>query len=172
MSISAGKYRTTAVTTTGDVYMWDGKKNKDEAPVATRLHGCKRATSVCVGETHMLIVCTLYHPIYPPSLAKSQKKPASDDNSESEELDEELLFKDVQEDRRFPTRQSNDLTCRSVPSLKSLCEKVAAEFLVEPRNALQFLEIADSLEADELRKHCEVLINLCYNPFLLILIKT
>lgn len=164
VSISAGKYWTAAVTATGDVYTWDAKKNKDEAPIATRVHGVKRATSVCVGETHMLIVCALYHPMYPISLATSQQKPISDDNSESEELDEELLFKDVQGDNISLTKQSDNSISRSVPSLKSLCEKVAAEFLVEPKNALQLLEIADSLGADELRKHCEdiVLRNLDY----------
>ena len=30
------------------------------------------------------------------------------------------------------------------------------ECLVEPRSALQLLEIADSLDADDLGKHCEV----------------
>ncbi|ONK74270.1 uncharacterized protein A4U43_C03F4530 [Asparagus officinalis] len=154
VSISAGKYWTAAVTTTGDVYMWDGKKNKDEAPVATRLHGVKRATSVCVGETHMLVVSALYHPTYLPRLSMSKRKPIAEDNRESEQLDEELPFNDVEEDRSSMIRQ-NDLTRQSAPSLKSLCEKVAAEFLVEPRNVIQLLEIADSLGADELRKHCE-----------------
>lgn len=144
------------MTATGDVYMWDGKKRKDDAPVATRLHGFKRATSVCIGETHLLVVCALYHPTYPPSLAVKQTKPISGENDEPEELDEELLFKAGEEERSSPIRQSYDSSSRAVPSLKSLCEKVAAEFLVEPRNALQLLEIADSLEADELRKHCEV----------------
>lgn len=164
VSISAGKYWTAAVTTTGDVYMWDGKKNKDEAPVATRLHGVKRATSVCVGETHMLVVSALYHPTYLPRLSMSKRKPIAEDNRESEQLDEELPFNDVQEDRSSPIRQ-NDLTGQSAPSLKSLCEKVAAEFLVEPRNAIQLLEIADSLGADELRKHCEVLSGLFLSSY-------
>lgn len=164
VSISAGKYWTAAVTTTGDVYMWDGKKSKDEAPVATRLHGVKRASSVCVGETHMLLVSTLYHPMYPSSSDTSRKKPILEDNRDSQELDEDLMFNDMQEDRSSPARQNHDSICRPVPSLKSLCEKVAAEFLVEPRNAIQLLEIADSLGADELWKHCEdiVLRNLDY----------
>lgn len=164
VSISAGKYWTAAVTTTGDVYTWEGKKNKETAPIATRLHGVKHATSVCVGETHMLIVCALYHPVHLPSLAMSQKKPLSNDKSELDELDDDFMFKDVQEDKGSLSRQSEDSTCRSVPSLKSLCEKVAAKFLVEPRNALQLLEIADSLGAEELRKHCEdiILRNLAY----------
>lgn len=45
VSVSAGKYWTAGVTASGDVYMWDAKKRKDEAPVITRLHGIKRATS-------------------------------------------------------------------------------------------------------------------------------
>lgn len=157
VSISAGKYWTASVTATGDVYFWDGKNNKDGAPIATRLHGIKRATSVCVGETHILIVSALYHPMYPPTLAMNKKKPISDDNSETEELDNELMFKDIEDDKRSMGSQIEDPTCRAIPTLKSLCEKVAAELLVEPRNAVQFLEIAESLGADELRKHCEVI---------------
>ncbi|KAK9290069.1 hypothetical protein L1049_008233 [Liquidambar formosana] len=116
VSISAGKYWTAAVTSTGDVYTWDGKNGKDKPPVATRLHGVKRATSVSVGETHLLIVGSLYHP---------------------------------------STIQNDDAGSRPVPSLKNLCEKVAAECLVEPRNVIQLLEIADSLGADDLKKYCE-----------------
>ncbi|KAJ6826633.1 uncharacterized protein M6B38_371070 [Iris pallida] len=164
VSISAGKYWTAAVTTTGDVYMWDGKKHKDEAPRATRLHGVKHAISVCVGETHLLVVCALYHPLFASNLAVRQKKPILEDMGELEELDEDLLFNNLIEDRTPPAIQQNDAICRSVPSLKTLCEKVAAEVLVEPRNSLQLLEIADSLEADELRRHCEdiILRNLDY----------
>ncbi|KAJ7976408.1 ankyrin repeat family protein / regulator of chromosome condensation (RCC1) family protein [Quillaja saponaria] len=123
VSISAGKYRTAAVTATGDVYMWDGKKGKDKPPVATRLHGVKKASSVSVGETHLLIVGSLYHPVYAPNM-----------------------------------KQKGTSGWRSIPSLKSLFEKVAADSLVEPRNALQLLEIAVSIEADDLRKHCEEIV--------------
>ncbi|XP_008778209.1 uncharacterized protein LOC103698035 [Phoenix dactylifera] len=156
VSISAGKYWTAAVTTTGDVYMWDGKKNKDETPIVTRLHGVKRATSVCVGETHLLVLCALYHPVYPSRSDECHLKPM-EDNSESEELDEEILFNDIHTDRSPKALQNVAINTGAVPCLKSLCEKVAAEFLVEPKNAIQLLEIADSLEAEDLRKHCEEL---------------
>jgi inhibitor of Bruton tyrosine kinase len=66
VSISAGKYWTALATSTGDVYMWDAKKRKDETPMFTRVHGAKRATSVCVGETHMLVLSGICHPEYPP----------------------------------------------------------------------------------------------------------
>lgn len=156
MSISAGKYWTAAVTTTGDVYMWDGKKNKDMAPIITRLHGVKRATSVCVGETHLLVLCALYHPAYPSKSDECHLKPMGD-NTESEELDEEIPFDDIHMDTSPKAVQIVSMYVGAVPSLKCLCEKVAAEFLVEPKNAIQLLEIADSLEAEDLRKHCEVL---------------
>lgn len=61
------------------------------------------------------------------------------------------------------TVQKEDAGTMPVPSLKSLCEKVAAEFLVEPHSAIQLLEIADSLGADDLRKHCEVHIPMAYS---------
>ncbi|XP_077247706.1 ankyrin repeat family protein / regulator of chromosome condensation (RCC1) family protein isoform X2 [Tasmannia lanceolata] len=154
VSISAGKYWTAAVTATGDVYMWDGKKYKDEPPVATRLHGVKRATSVSVGETHLLIICALYHPLYPSKLDEKPQKPKLEESDEIEELDEDFMFNDTLKDKNV-SLQKGDLGDRPVPSLKSLCERVAAEFLVEPRNALQLLEIADSLQADDLRVHCE-----------------
>lgn len=154
-SISAGKYWIAAVTATGDVYMWDGKKDKDKTPVATRLHGVKRSTSVSVGETHLLIVGSLYHPAYPPSVAKNPQKVKPKVGDELEELDEDFMFNDMESDGVLSTVQKDDAGNRTIPSLKSLCEKVAAECLVEPRNAVQMLEIADSLGADDLKKHCE-----------------
>lgn len=168
VSISTGKYWTAAVSLTGDVYMWDGKKEKGASPTPTRLHGVKKATSVSVGETHLLIVSSLYHPSYIPHITDGSQKQKV--QGELDELCEGFMFDDVEyEDamlvsnmqkeeieipalhgsRNFPEKAS-------VPSLKSLCEKVAAEHLVEPRNALQLLEIADTLEAHDLKRHCEV----------------
>ncbi|KAL0410243.1 UNVERIFIED_CONTAM: RCC1 and BTB domain-containing protein 2 [Sesamum latifolium] len=117
VSISAGKYWTAAVTATGDIYMWDGKKGKHDPPTPTRLHGVKKATSVSVGETHLLIVSSLYHPCYLPSIAENSQNLKAQD-----ELDE---------------------------------LREAAEHLVEPRNVIQLLEIADALGADDLKKHCQ-----------------
>ncbi|URE36853.1 Regulator of chromosome condensation (RCC1) repeat [Musa troglodytarum] len=156
VSISAGKYWTAAVTTTGDVYMWDGKKYKDGTPIPVRLHGIKRATSVCVGETHLLALCALYHPSYPLRSEASVVKQLSDVNAEVEELDYDNSVSDIEIDTT-PKTIKNDAGSKDIPSLKSLCEKAAAELLVEPRNAIQILEIADSLEADNLRKYCEEL---------------
>ena len=136
--------------------MWDGKKSKDKTPVATRLHGVKRATSISVGETHLLIVGSLYHPAYPPGVAKNPQKEKPRVEDELEELDEDFMFNDMESDRVSSTAQKDDAGNRPVPSLKSLCEKVAAECLVEPRNSVQLLEIADSLGADDLKQHCEV----------------
>lgn len=154
VSISAGKYWTAAVTATGDVYMWDGKKSKDNPPLVTRLHGIKKATSVSVGETHLLIVGSLYHPIYPPNVAKNPQTLKLNGRNDLEEFDEDFMFND--ESNNMPsTIDKDDSGVRLAPSLKSLCENVAAQCLVEPRNALQLLEISDSLEADDLKKHCE-----------------
>lgn len=157
VSISAGKYWATAVSATGDVYMWDGKKGKDKPPVATRLHGVKRATSVSVGETHLLIVGSLYHPTYPPSMGKNPQKQKLKVRDELEDFGEEIMFNDMESNSMSATVPKDDCGHGSIPSLTSLCEKVAAESIVEPRNALQLLEIADSLGADDLKKHCEVL---------------
>ncbi|XP_021282094.1 uncharacterized protein LOC110414981 isoform X1 [Herrania umbratica] len=163
VSISAGKYWAAAATATGDVYMWDGKKGKDKPPVATRLHGVKRATLVSVGETHLLTIGSLYHPVYPPNMPISDQAPKLN-NDEVEEFDEEFMFNDSESSSMRSSVYKNVSEEKPVPSLMSLCEKVAAECLVEPRNAIQLLEIADSLGAEDLRKHCEdiVLRNLDY----------
>ncbi|KAK7286563.1 hypothetical protein RJT34_21638 [Clitoria ternatea] len=158
VSISTGKYWTAAVTATGDVYMWDGKKGKDKPLVATRLHGVKKATSVSVGETHLLIVASLYHPVYPPSVIGNSQKLKLNNKDDMEELNEDILFEGMDSGNMISSVQNDCFRQRSVPSLKSLCEKVAAECLVEPRNALQLLEIADSLGADDLKKHCEEIV--------------
>ncbi|CAN6181353.1 unnamed protein product [Urochloa humidicola] len=153
VSISAGKYWTAVATSTGDVFMWDAKKRKDETPLFTRVHGVKRATSVCVGETHMLMLSSIYHPEYPPKPKIQSTKSMSEWNSGMEELDEDILFDDVQPDSGL-SGSSGEMN-KGIPSLKSLCEKVAVEYLLEPKNAIQLLEVADSLEAKELKKHCE-----------------
>lgn len=155
VSISAGKFWIAAVTSIGDVFMWDGKNGKDKPPVATRLHGVKRATYVSVGETHLLIVGSLYHPAYHFNGNKISKNHVSNSMDELDELDEDLMFHDIDSVTEPSTSPKVATELRCVPSLKSLCEKVAAESLVEPRNSIQLLEIADSLEADDLRKHCE-----------------
>lgn len=159
VSISAGKYWSAAVTTTGDIYMWDAKKAKDIPPHVTRLQGAKKATSVSVGETHLLIMSSLYHPVYPPSAAKSSQKLKERD--ELDEFDEGFMFNDIESSKTLIAVDKDDHEQKLVPSLKSLCEKVAAECIVEPRNSLQLLEIADSLGADDLRKHCEVYLADC-----------
>lgn len=158
VSLSAGKYWTAAVTATGDVYMWDGKKGKDKPPVATRLLGVKRATSVSVGETHLLIVASVYHPSYPLNTNENSYRLKLDDKDGVGELCEEILFEDMETNNMISCTQTDNSGRQSVPSLKGLCEKAAAEHLVEPRNAIQLLEIADSLGADDLKKYCEVLL--------------
>nr|KYP72693.1 Inhibitor of Bruton tyrosine kinase [Cajanus cajan] len=65
---------------------------------------------------------------------------------------------DMDSSNMISSVQNDTFRQRSIPSLKSLCEKVAAECLVEPRNALQLLEIADSLGADDLKKYCEEIV--------------
>ncbi|XP_073066819.1 uncharacterized protein [Primulina eburnea] len=164
VSVSSGKYWTAAVTITGDVYMWDSKKAKDEPPAPTRMHGVKKATKVSVGETHLLLINSLYHPGYPPSTADSAEELKVKD--ESHELCENFMFDDLEFEDICSNVQKDSVSTgltdhrnfsekRGVPTLKSLCEKMAAEHLVEPRNAIQLLEIADSLEANDLRKYCQ-----------------
>ncbi|VAH30517.1 unnamed protein product [Triticum turgidum subsp. durum] len=153
VSISAGKYWTALATSTGDVFMCDAKKRKDETPVFTRVNGVKRASSVCVGETHMLVLSSIYHPEYPPKPKFQSKKPSSEWSGVMEELDEDILFTDVQPETDLSVT-SNEMS-KGIPSLKSLCEKVAIQHIMEPKNAIQLLEVADSLEAKELKKHCE-----------------
>ncbi|KAJ9179886.1 hypothetical protein P3X46_008200 [Hevea brasiliensis] len=155
VSISVGKYWSAVATVTGDVYMWDGKKGEDNLPAVTRLHGVKRATSVSVGETHLLIVGSLYHPTYPPNVIDSLENQKLQVGDEVEDLDEDFMYNDVESNHMSSAVEKDDCAQRPLPSLKSLCEKVAAESLVEPRNAIQMLEIADSLEAEDLRKHCQ-----------------
>lgn len=135
--------------------MWDGKNGNDKPPIVTRLHGVKKGTSVSVGETHMLIVGSLYHPVYPPNVANNPQKLKLSIRDEAGEFDD-LMFDDVESNNLLTPIEKYDSEHKPIPSLKGLCEKVAAECLVEPRNAIQLLEIADSLEAHDLKKHCEV----------------
>ncbi|KAJ0237148.1 Ankyrin repeat family protein / regulator of chromosome condensation [Hirschfeldia incana] len=161
VSISAGKYWASAATSTGEVYMWDGKTGKDVPPSLSRIHNLKRATTVAVGETHLMVVASLYHPTYAPAALSKYLKVQADETrrEQHEELDEGFMFDDVESVSVLPSAQhDNNPKERTAPSLKSLCEKVAAECIVEPRNAIQLLEIADSLGAHDLKKYCEDLV--------------
>ncbi|KAJ8528968.1 hypothetical protein K7X08_035803 [Anisodus acutangulus] len=153
--ISAGKYWTAAVTVTGDVYIWDGKKGKEKPPTLTRLHGVKKATSISVGETHLLIITSLYHPGYPPNMPKNSSMLKQKMKSDTDELNEGFMFDEVESEEVLFISEKDNVKNKTAPTLKSLCETVAAEHLVEPRNAIQLLEISDSLGAEDLRKHCE-----------------
>ncbi|XP_050237471.1 uncharacterized protein LOC126687119 isoform X2 [Mercurialis annua] len=155
VSISAGKYWNAVVTAVGDVYMWDGKEGKDKRPAVTRLHGVKKGTAISVGETHLLILGSLYHPVYPSGMSDCPQKQNLQVDDEVEEFNEDFMFDDPESNCMPSTIRKDDSEQRSAPSLLSLCEKVAADSLVEPRNAIQMLEIADTLEADNLKKHCE-----------------
>lgn len=128
-----------------------------------RLHGAKKASSVSVGETHLLFISSLYHPTYPPSVVPHSQNRKLKVDDELEELEENFFYDDVDTGNALFTLPKEDTGTMPVPSLKSLCEKVAAEFLVEPHSAIQLLEIADSLGADDLRKHCEVHIPMAYS---------
>lgn len=132
--------------------MWDGKKGKGSTPTPTRLQGVKKATSIAVGETHLLIVSSLYHPGYLPSIDDSSQNLKIPD--ELDELHEGFVFDDMEPENGLSNTQKDDFANsalggskntpdKSVPSLKSLCEKMAAEHLVEPRNVFQLLEVAD-----------------------------
>lgn len=158
VSISAGKYWAAAVTVAGDIYMWDGKERKHEPPIATRLNGVKKATSVAVGETHLLSISSLYHPVCPSPVASSTQSIRQKAKKGLEEWDEGFLFDDSGFDEVLSPVQTETMRNNKAPSLKALCEKAAMENLVEPRNALQLLEIADTLAADDLKKNCEVIV--------------
>lgn len=159
--------------------MWDGKKGTGSPPTPTRLHGVKKATSIAVGETHLLIVSSLYHPGYLPSFRSSNENLKMQD--ELDELDEGFVFDDMEPENDLSNTQKEEFENSAlqgskstpnksgIPSLKSICEKMAAEHLVEPRNVLQLLEIADALGADDLKTHCEVRITALLRSYLLLL---
>ncbi|KAE8707777.1 Detected protein of confused Function [Hibiscus syriacus] len=112
-------------------------------------YSVKRATSVSVGETHLLTIVFLYHPVYHPNMPQSDQAPKLEFNDEVEEFDEEFLFNDSEPSSMRSSVHKNDSE-KTIPSLKSLCEKVAAKCLMDPQNAIQLLEIAESLGADDL----------------------
>ncbi|PHU30013.1 hypothetical protein BC332_02106 [Capsicum chinense] len=51
--------------------------------------------------------------------------------------------------------EKDNVKNKTAQPLKSLYETATAEHLLEPRNAIQLLEISNSLGAEDLRKHCE-----------------
>ncbi|GLJ32823.1 hypothetical protein SUGI_0661090 [Cryptomeria japonica] len=163
VSVSSGKYWTTIVTSTGDVYAWDGKEDKEGFPMPQRVHGIKRAISASVGENHFLAVSAVYIPEYPPKCIRDIQMPRKEQYEETDDIEDDNMTSDYQNDIK-DTGLENEMHEKCVPSLKDLCQKVAAEYLLEPRTSLQLLDVADTLGAEELRMHSEdlVLRNLDY----------
>ncbi|KAL2643085.1 hypothetical protein R1flu_010672 [Riccia fluitans] len=160
VAVSCGKYRTGVVTSTGDVYTWDGENAKAETvPVPVRVHGIKHATLLSVGENHSVVGAAFVIPDYPPGVQTKSTTPFQRSRSGSDEIDIGSESEDDRETSSPPHALTDvNLGSRSVPSLKDLCQRVIAQQVVEPKNALQLLEFADSLGADLLRKHCEELV--------------
>jgi hypothetical protein len=157
VAVAAGKFRTAVATSAGSIYAWDGEGIKgDSPPVPVRVHGIKHATSVSVGESHSLCVAALYVPIYSSKEVVEPLVKAKGLLDGEESLDEDL---DMDDNLGCPEPMgiiTGPAATEGVPSLKDLCQKVIAEAVLEPKNALQLLEVADGLGADHLRRHCEV----------------
>ncbi|MCO5607570.1 hypothetical protein L7F22_061767 [Adiantum nelumboides] len=164
LAVAAGKYRTAVVTALGDIYAWDGEKAKEDMPPAPfRIHGIKHTALISVGENHSLAVAA----VYTPSLQSQESSEVSPQgNRESEDFEEDFEFDEMGSSFSTRSKPCNELLRlpREPPTLKELCENVISQHVVEPKNALQLLEIADSVGAINLRNHCEdlVLHNLDY----------
>ncbi|CAK9191892.1 unnamed protein product [Sphagnum troendelagicum] len=165
VAVAAGKFRTAVATSAGSIYAWDGEGIKgDSSPVPVRVHGIKHATSVSVGESHSLSIAALYVPIYSSKEVVEPLVKGKGLLDGEESLDEDF---DMDDNLGCPEPMgiiTGPAATEGVPSLKDLCQKVIAEAVLEPKNALQLLEVADGLGADHLRRHCEdlVLRNLDY----------
>eukprot|EP00850_Spirogloea_muscicola_P006477 SM000030S11486 [mRNA] locus=s30:883932:890292:- [translate_table: standard] len=152
VAVSAGKYRTAVVTSMGDVFAWEGEKDKPKAaPKPFSIPGMKHASNISVGELHSLALAQLYIAPYPP--ASTAQPLARTTRAYAEGTPEEEDFDDNDFDEIKPQRDAV-----TVPALKDLCQYIVATSVVEPRNALQILEIADSLGADSLKAYCELMI--------------
>lgn len=168
LAVAAGKYRTAVVTASGNIYAWDGEKTKEDMlPVPFRVHGVKHAINISVGENHSLAVAAVYTPKLVSHSSTEIFSPA-DREPEPEDVEEDLEFDEMGIAFSTKSKSCSEVMRlpREPPSLKELCENVISQQVVEPKNALQLLEVADSLGAGKLRKHCEVniiYVNALYN---------
>ncbi|BBN02425.1 inhibitor of Bruton tyrosine kinase [Marchantia polymorpha subsp. ruderalis] len=159
VALSSGKYRTGLVTSTGDVYIWDGEDAKAESlPVPHRVHGIKHATHLSVGENHSVVGAAFVMPDYPVDVCTTSLTSAQPTRSVEEDIDVDSEGEDLENLSPRKAAIGFSSVSKSAPSLKNLCQRVIAQQVVEPKNALQLLEFADSLGADLLRRHCEELV--------------
>jgi hypothetical protein len=160
VGVAAGKFRTAIVTSFGDIYAWDGEKMKTETPVPVHIQGIKHACNISVGENHSLAIASVYTPKFPPQLMTAQLYTSSDNSVKDLDDSDEVFDFDAAMAIDHSERNESCADLRMLPveppSLKELCENVVCQQIVEPKNALQILEVADSLGASKLRKHCEV----------------
>jgi hypothetical protein len=150
VSVSAGKHRTAVITSLGTVFAWDGAR--DQKPDPLRIPNLKQTTHIAVGESHSVAVATVWIPPFPLQNTQPQEVSARDsDFAGDENSDEELeggLGKVVVAAGRVPWQGS----------LKSLCQREIAHSIVEAKNVLQMVELADALEADELKAFSQAMV--------------
>ncbi|KAL0346927.1 UNVERIFIED_CONTAM: Inhibitor of Bruton tyrosine kinase [Sesamum calycinum] len=161
-SIAAGMTHSIALTDDGALFYW---ASSDPDLRCHQLYSlCGRSRNLLGSRLLQLLQLAI---LYVGCIAENSQNLKAQD--ELDELREGFMFDDV-ESEDVPNMQNDEIGnpslpgvrsfsgIRSVPSLKSLCEKTAAEHLVEPRNVIQLLEIADALGADDLKKHCQCIV--------------
>jgi hypothetical protein len=151
VSVSAGKHRTAVITSLGTVFAWDGAR--DQKPDPLRIPNLKQTTHIAVGESHSVAVATVWIPPFPLQTTQPQEVSARDsdfagDENSDEELEVGMLGKVVVAAGRAPGQGS----------LKSLCQREIAHSIVEAKNVLQMVELADALEADELKAFSQAMV--------------
>lgn len=133
------------VTSLGTVFAWDGAR--DQKPEPLRIPNLKQTTQIAVGESHSVAVATLWIPPFPIRTAPQQT--VAQLERDGEESDEEL-------ERAVNVPGGEAAEARG--SLKDLCEREIARSIVEAKNVLQMTELADALEAEELKAYCQAMV--------------
>ncbi|GAQ82051.1 ankyrin repeat family protein / regulator of chromosome condensation (RCC1) family protein [Klebsormidium nitens] len=150
VSISAGKHRTAVVTSLGTVFAWDGAR--DQKPEPLRIPNLKQTTQIAVGESHSVAVATLWIPPFPIRTAPQQTVAQLEGAGMQRDGD------DSDEEVERPANVAGGEAAEARGSLKELCEREIARAIVEAKNVLQMTELADALEADELKAFCQAMV--------------
>ncbi|GBG63273.1 hypothetical protein CBR_g37359 [Chara braunii] len=161
VAVAAGKHRSAVASAMGAVYMWDALA-VDAVPHPVRIPGLHQAVDLSMGESHSIAICTLSIPAY--ALIEHVEGELGDlaqrlDGPGEADSEGDFKFEDATQEGLCPGRKV-PIFCggRELPSLKEICEEVIAKTMVEPKNVLLMLELADSLGAHNLKHYCEMLV--------------
>eukprot|EP01038_Epipyxis_sp_PR26KG_P012214 gene12214-16363_t len=182
--ISASGNRTCAVSEDGDLFVWGTSDDKGVLgldaskyqPVPKKISGIKRAIHVSAGDDYTIVTVCISVPaslianhVYndDTSYEKLDVNNDNDNDTDSDENEQLNINKDNLITNHTKISSTQVMTFSSVPSLYNLCQNSISK-LVNVKNAIQALQMAEMYNCSLLIMYCEEFIRRNFDAILVL----